>query len=114
MGKYQFTPGSLEEVAKKLYGSDYKSKLYDEQGQENLNAAFISDNATRLKNAGVNTVARLDSVEEIIRILPKFVAECRSGSNQLPHAHVVEQASRRHRSSALVALLNESIKSPDY
>ena len=53
MGKYQFIPGSLEEVAKKLYGSDYKSKLYDEQGQENLNAAFISDNATRLKNAGV-------------------------------------------------------------
>jgi len=67
------------------------------------------DTAMALKNAGINTVARLDSVEEIIRLLPKFVAECRSGSNKLPHAHVVEQASRRHRSAALVALLNELI-----
>lgn len=53
MGKYQFIPGTLKSTAEKLYGNEWKNKLYDEQAQEDLNSAFISDNATRLKNAGI-------------------------------------------------------------
>jgi hypothetical protein len=55
MGKYQFVPGTLEFIAKRVYkdGEDYKSQLFDDQAQENLQAELLGFNSTRLKNAGI-------------------------------------------------------------
>lgn len=53
LGKYQFIPGTLEETAKKVYGSLWKEKIYDEKTQEELNEGFILSNAERLKRANL-------------------------------------------------------------
>lgn len=53
MGKYQFIPGTLEAQAKYLYGENWKTKVFDETAQEDLNESFIMSNAERLKKAGV-------------------------------------------------------------
>ena len=53
MGKYQFVPDTLREQAQKLYGKGYETKLFDDLGQENLQASLMASNSERLKNAGV-------------------------------------------------------------
>jgi outer membrane biosynthesis protein TonB len=53
MGKYQFIPGTLESVAKNLYGENWETKPYDEKAQEDLNASFLMGNAKLLQKAGL-------------------------------------------------------------
>ena len=65
------------------------------------------DTAGVLSNAGLNDLARLDSVEEIAGILPPLVNDWRAGKARLPQALAVERASRRSRSKALVVLMNQ-------
>jgi hypothetical protein len=68
------------------------------------------DTAWVLKNAGINTLARLDSTVEIVKQLPEFLHQVRMGWSALPHPHAVHQASRRKRSESMVMLLNEMLR----
>ena len=63
------------------------------------------DTADVLRRAGLQDIARLDSVEEITRVLPRLVRDWRAGRVELPQALAVEQASRRGRSRVLANLL---------
>jgi glycosyltransferase involved in cell wall biosynthesis len=63
------------------------------------------DTAGVLRTAGLGDMARLDSIAEIVALLPAFVRDWRQGRSVLPQALAVEQASRRGRSQALVELL---------
>ncbi|WP_296502328.1 glycosyltransferase [Rhodoferax sp.] len=66
------------------------------------------DTAGVLRSAGLNDVARLDSVEEIAALLPALVRDWREGKAVLPQTLAVQQASRHGRSQALVALLEQA------
>ena len=63
------------------------------------------DTAGVLRAAGLNTLAPLDCVEDIARLLPVLVRDWRAGKGALPQALAVQQASRHGRSQGLVALL---------
>lgn len=65
------------------------------------------DTAGVLRGAGLNDIARLDSADEIALLLPALVHKLREGRAVLPKVLAVQQASRRGRSQALVALLNQ-------
>jgi hypothetical protein len=65
------------------------------------------DTAGVLRGAGLNDIARLDSADEIARLLPALVRKLREGRAVLPQILAVQQASRRGRSQALAALLNQ-------
>jgi hypothetical protein len=65
------------------------------------------DTATVLRAAGLNDMARLDSADEIARLLPALVHQWREGKSMLPHQLAVRQASRRVRSEGLVGLLEQ-------
>lgn len=65
------------------------------------------DTAGVLRGAGLSDIARLDSVEEIALLLPTLVRSWREGRVGLPQSIAVRQASRRGRSEALAALLNQ-------
>lgn len=67
----------------------------------------VGDTADVLRRAGLNNIARLDSADEIARVLPGFISAVECGGIQLPDATVVRQASRRGRSESLEALLNK-------
>src|SRR5262249_24397347 len=64
------------------------------------------DTATVLRNAGVNDIARLDSVEEIAVVLRRFLDKIRDGKAASPAANFVSEASRLNRSRELAALLD--------
>ena len=64
------------------------------------------DTAGVLRTAGLNAIARLDSVDEIEAMLPSFLAAVKQGQAILPDAEAVRQASRRGRSESLAALLD--------
>jgi len=66
----------------------------------------VGDTAAVMRTAGLHAIARLDSVEEIVTLLPNFVASARSGQMQLPTVAAVQQASRQNRSEVLAALFN--------
>lgn len=66
------------------------------------------DTAGVLRAAGLNDMARLDSVDEIARLLPELVSDWRQGKGTLPQAQAVQQASRRGRTQALAALLAQA------
>jgi len=68
------------------------------------------DTARVLKNAGINTQARLDSTAEIVKQLPLLLDQYHRGSSELPHAHAVHQAARHKRSASMVLLLNEMLR----
>lgn len=70
------------------------------------------DTAGVLQRAGLHDIARLDSVDGIARLLPEFVGSCRRGKATLPHSPAVKQASRRERSVALAALLEQASLPP--
>lgn len=53
MGKYQFIPGTLAEMAKKTYGPGWETHPFDNQAQEDINISFIKNNAERLKEAKI-------------------------------------------------------------
>ncbi|MBK5205119.1 MAG: glycosyltransferase [Polaromonas sp.] len=66
------------------------------------------DTAGVLRQAGLNDVARLDSADEISRVLPALVRDWRQGKAVLPQPLAVQQASRHGRSQALAALLAQA------
>jgi glycosyltransferase involved in cell wall biosynthesis len=66
------------------------------------------DTAAVLRQAGLNEMARLDSVDEIARVLPALVRDWRQGKGALPQSLAVQQASRRGRSQALVDLFEQA------
>lgn len=70
------------------------------------------DTAGVLRGAGLNDIAGLDSVDDIVNALPAFVRQWREGKTALPQTLVVQQASRRGRSQALVALLAQASELP--
>ena len=69
------------------------------------------DTAGVLREAGLNDMARLDSVDEIERVLPALVRDWRRGKTALPQPLVVQLASRRGRSESFVRLLREAANS---
>jgi glycosyltransferase involved in cell wall biosynthesis len=66
----------------------------------------VGDTAGVLRNAGVDAVAPLDSVDAIAELLPRFVAAVRSQSVALPSPEAVRAASRHGRSQAFAQLLD--------
>ncbi|TAM43297.1 MAG: glycosyltransferase [Burkholderiaceae bacterium] len=70
------------------------------------------DTAGVLRGAGLHDIARLDSVDEIARILPALVHDWRLGKALLPQKSAVQQASRRGRSQALADLLTQAVDAP--
>jgi len=66
------------------------------------------DTAGVLRGAGLNDIARLDSADEIVRVLPALVHDWRQGNAALPSVQAVQQASRRGRSQALASLLAQA------
>ncbi|WP_166485648.1 glycosyltransferase [Rhodoferax ferrireducens] len=65
------------------------------------------DTAGVLRGAGLNDMARLDSADEIARVLPVFAAAVRADKAKLPDPAAVQLASRRGRSELLVRFLND-------
>jgi len=70
----------------------------------------VGDTAGVLRNAGLATISRLDSAEEILSALVALLREWRSGCAQLPEVSAVTQLSRRARSQILVTILADAIK----
>lgn len=66
------------------------------------------DTAGVLRQAGLNDVARLDSADEIARMLPALVHDLRQGSAARPQALAVQQASRHGRAHDLAILLAQA------
>ena len=66
------------------------------------------DTAEVMRQAGLSTMARLDSADEIAGLLPALVRDWREGRALLPQEAAVKQASRRARSQAFAALLERA------
>ncbi|USX24314.1 glycosyltransferase [Oxalobacteraceae bacterium OTU3CINTB1] len=66
-----------------------------------------SDTAATLRASGIETIAALDSEENIMQTLPRFLALVRDGKAPLAPAAVVAAHSRHARSAALAQLLDE-------
>ena len=64
------------------------------------------DTAGVLRGAGLDAIARLDSVDEIAEALPRFVQAVRAGRATLPEAVAMRQASRKARSESFAEMLN--------
>ena len=64
------------------------------------------DTAEVMRNAGLNDIARIDSADEIARVLPGLVHAWSQGRGVLPNPLSVQQASRRGRSEGMVALMD--------
>lgn len=64
------------------------------------------DTAVVLREAGVQAIARLDSVPEIAEMLPTFAQSIRAKTYTLPSQHAVERASREGRTAQLAGLLD--------
>ena len=68
------------------------------------------DTAGVLCSAGLDTMARIDSVDEIAAALPRFVAAVRARAVRLPDPSAVRNASRQGRSEAFAQLLNGVVR----
>lgn len=66
------------------------------------------DTAGVARAAGIDTIAPLDSIDEIEALLERFIAAVRSGRAPLPSPEFVARASRRARARELAALLDRS------
>jgi glycosyltransferase involved in cell wall biosynthesis len=64
------------------------------------------DTATMLRNAGIDTIARLDSQEEIMRLLTRFLGLLRQQRAPVAEETTVAAASRRARTVELARLLD--------
>jgi glycosyltransferase involved in cell wall biosynthesis len=64
------------------------------------------DTAGVVRAAGLDAIARLDDVADIVALLRRFIASVRAGQALLPTAASVASASRRGRSRELAALLD--------
>ncbi len=65
-----------------------------------------SDTEDVLRKAGVTAFAPLDSLDQIIKILPGFLASVRDNSASLPDPTRLSSASRKGRSMVLASLMN--------
>jgi glycosyltransferase involved in cell wall biosynthesis len=65
------------------------------------------DTALLLRQAGINNIARLDSIQEIVQALPAFLERIRSGRAELADPTFVANASRSKRTEELARLLDE-------
>jgi hypothetical protein len=68
----------------------------------------VGDTAGVLRDAGLDTMARLDSAEDIAQRLVAFVDAVRTGRAPLAQADAVRRASRRGRSQALADMLDSA------
>ena len=66
------------------------------------------DTASVMRQAGLDAIAPLDSVDGIERSLPAFIEQVRSGQARLAGADFVRLASRRGRTDALAQMLSEA------
>ena len=64
------------------------------------------DTAGVLRQAGVDRIARLDSIDEIEALLPEFLAAVRQGPASHPEPEIVKRASRLARAQALANMLD--------
>ncbi|HEX8013242.1 MAG TPA: glycosyltransferase, partial [Casimicrobiaceae bacterium] len=69
------------------------------------------DTAGVLRDAGIYTIARLDSAEEITALLSRFVADIRENRALTADPGYVARASRRERAASLAALLERACAS---
>ncbi len=67
------------------------------------------DTAGVLREAGLKDIARLDSVDEIVQVLPELLGGWSRGDIELPLPLAVKHASRFGRTTALASLLNRSL-----
>ena len=70
----------------------------------------VGDTAATMRGAGLETIARLDSKEDIMRGLLHFIDLLRQGTAPLPPANARELYSRHGRSRELAALFNEVLE----
>jgi glycosyltransferase involved in cell wall biosynthesis len=68
----------------------------------------VGDTAGVLRAAGLDTMARLDSTDEIAALLARFLVVVPTGRERLPDPEYVALASRRGRASALASLLGRA------
>ena len=66
------------------------------------------DTAGILREAGLDSIARLDSVDEIAALLARFVSARDEGLHAIPNSDYVGRTSRAMRTRALAALLDQS------
>ncbi|MEO8304460.1 MAG: glycosyltransferase [Betaproteobacteria bacterium] len=66
----------------------------------------IGDTAGVMRDAGIDMVARLDSVDEIAETLDRFIGLIRSGRAPVPDPQYVADASRRGRAQSLASFLD--------
>jgi hypothetical protein len=64
------------------------------------------DTASLLRRAGVRSIARLDSAEEIALELHRFLGQARRRETPLPDKTIVSQSSRVYRTRELANLLD--------
>jgi glycosyltransferase involved in cell wall biosynthesis len=67
------------------------------------------DTARVLAAAGVRHIARINSVQEIARVMEDFLDHIRAGTAPKPDVEVVRRASRRNRTRELAGLLDRVI-----
>lgn len=67
---------------------------------------LAGDTGRALRDFGIDSIVRLDSVEDIARALPAFLDQIRCKSAPLPNATYVAGASRRRRTQQLASLLD--------
>jgi hypothetical protein len=66
----------------------------------------VGDTADLLRRAGIQSIAPLDSAEEIALELRSFLDRAGRGEAALPRAALVATASRSHRASELANLID--------
>ena len=64
------------------------------------------DTAAVMREAGVDSIGRLDCADDIVRLLSSFLPRVRSGTAPLPDRRYVESSSRRHRTAQFASLLD--------
>lgn len=67
------------------------------------------DTATVLHQAGIHSVARLDSADAIAKELMALMAALKDARAELPNPFIVQSASRKGRAESLVKILNQVI-----
>jgi len=67
------------------------------------------DTAAVLREAGLDTIARLDAPDEIATLLERMLAASAGGALPLPRPDAVARASRRERTRALAALFDDAV-----
>jgi glycosyltransferase involved in cell wall biosynthesis len=65
------------------------------------------DTAATLRKAGIDTIAALDSKDDIMQALVRFIALLESNTAPLAPAHTIESNSRRARTGDLARILDE-------